>query len=337
MINKITKIITKGVEKGDFPGANFCFINNNKIDCQYIGYKQIYPNKVKLVGDEIYDIASLSKIISTTTIIFKLIEKKLIKLQRKVKDILPDYIYDQTTIGDLLLHRSGLPAMIKDAYKIKSKEELIRKIYEEKLVYKPRTKIVYSDVGYILLGFIIENVTSENIDKIANELIFKPLNMKNTTYKPIKEKSVPTEYRDDFLYRGLLRGIVHDERSFLLNGLSGHAGLFSSAYDIANYIHSFIYDNKLFNDKTKQLILKTNISLYDLENNLHVRTYGFNKFSNKPETNNFLIHHTGFTGCNLWIDFKNKRGFVLLTNSIHPKREYNKIFSYRQEIIKLFY
>ena len=334
--DKISEIIKKGVDKSDFPGAQFCLIENNKISCGFYGYNAIYPRKVKLNGDEVYDIASLSKIISTTTLILQLIEKGIISLKTTLKSLLNNYFDDKTTIYQLLTHQSGLPPIVSNSNKLFSKADLLEQIYQERFSYEPETKIVYSDVGYLLLGLVIEQLYEKPLNEVAKNEIFKKIKMNNTTYRPNFYKSVVTEYRDDLLFKGYVRGVVHDERSFLFEGLAGHAGVFSTAKDIAKYIQSFLNDEKILKNKTKEQIYNltiTKASNYDYD---LTRTLGFQKFTSMPETNNYLITHTGFTGCNMWIDKKNKRGFVLLSNAIHPKREDNKIFSYREDILKLF-
>ncbi|WP_162140166.1 serine hydrolase domain-containing protein [Haploplasma axanthum] len=332
MFNKIKDILNDGIENGDFPGGNFCLIENNRIKCAYLGYKKIVPKKEKLVSNEIYDIASLSKIIVTTTLIFRLIERNMITLKTQVKDILKEYLHD-TTILELLLHTSGLAPVVQNSYEIKTKEELINQIYCEKMTYEPFSKIVYSDTGYILLGFIIERVVGDTIDKIAEKEIFVPLKMTKTSYFPIKELCAPTELVEDTL----LQGIVHDERGRILGGLSGHAGVFSTAEDISKYILSILNDDLVMSNKNKELIFDTTLISKNMQDEIVSRTLGYQKFSFLPEHYNDLITHTGFTGCNMWIDRNEKRGFVLLTNAIHPKRENNNIFKYRMKILNLFY
>src|SRR5690625_2283173 len=340
MINnfkKIENIIKKGVKKGDFPGAQYCFIENGIVQCGFDGYKQLYPSKIPLKGNEIYDIASLSKIISTTTLILQLIDENKLEFETKVKNILPHYFDDSTTIYQLLTHQSGLPAIVSNSSTIFSKDALIKQIYNERFVYEPESNIVYTDVGYKILGFVLEKIYGKPLDEIAEEKIFNKIEMNNTTYNPNHYKSVPTEYRDDKLIKGYVKGFVHDERSYLLNGLSGHAGLFSNAKDISKYILSILEYENLLSTKMKNKIFDTTVIKKDLNNNELVRSIGFQKFQDLNNTHKYLITHTGFTGCNMWIDVKNKRGFVLLSNAIHPLRKNNKIFSYRKEILNLFY
>lgn len=337
MFKKIEEIVKRGVNENAYPGAHFCYIENNEVKCSYYGYKSKEPSIKELDGTEVYDIASLSKIISTTTIILKMIEKEIINFDTTVKSILPEYFSFETTIEDLLKHTSGLNPIIHNAMKINDKKELIKQIFEERFVYKPRTKIVYSDTGYMLLGFIIEKIYKKELKQVAEELIFKPLEMFDTSYNPNVYKAAVTEFRDDLNHKGFVKGFVHDERSFLLDGNSGHAGVFSTAKDISKYIVSILNDENVFKTETKDKIFLNSFESLDLNDNQVIRSYGFQKFIFYPNSKSYLITHTGFTGCNLWIDIKNKRGFVLLSNAIHPKRENNNVFKYRKQISDLFY
>lgn len=330
MIKKIKEILLEGVEKEDFPGGQFCLIENDVIKCDFVGYKSLYPTKQPTSNEVIYDVASLTKVVSTNTLIFKLIEDGKIELETKVKNILPNFKHE-STIEEMLLHTSGLRPLIKNHGSVKTKKSLIDEIYSEELIYPPYTKIVYSDTGFMLLGFIIEKVSGKSLDKFAEEVFIKPLKMDKTTYSPNSNVTATTEF--DKSLQTYVNGFVHDERSRLLNGLSGHAGLFSTAEDLAKFINSFLNDEKIIKNKNKELIFSTIFSKPNLNDIQLIRTYGFEKYNINEE----LIGHTGFTGCNMWIDKKNKRGFVLLTNAVHPKRELNKIFAYRRKIFELYY
>ncbi len=337
MFETIKEIVKSGVEAKAFPGGHFCLIEDGIIKCDYYGNKQTNPDVIALQGDEIYDIASLTKVISTTTLIIKLIENKKLNYETKVKEILPRYFSDDTTILNLLNHNSGLNPLIKNANLVSSKDEVIEQIFKERFVYEPDTKIVYSDTGYMLLGFIAEKLYDMPINEAAEKHIFKPLKMDDTSYRPDLLRAAPTEYRDDKLYKGYAKGVVHDERAYLLKGLSGHAGLFSTANDIAKFIKSFLEDEKIFKQETKDLLFKTTYYGKDLNDNNIVRTIGYQKFITLKDTNEYIITHTGFTGCNMWVDKKNKRGFVLLSNGVHPNRKDNNVFPYRNKVLNLFY
>ena len=166
------------------------------------------------------------------------------------------------------------------------------------------------------------------INEAAEQVIFKKLKMTDTSYRPDTNRAAPTEKREDEVYTGYLKGLVHDEKSFAMNGLSGHAGLFSTAYDIGLFIQSILQGKFVLKQETVNEMFKTRIiaeGRYGLTN----RALGWEK---PTDDNDKIIMHTGFTGCNMWIDLNLGLGFVLLTNAVHPKRENNNVFPYRRKI-----
>lgn len=338
MIQEIKKILEKGIQS-DFPGGQFCVIQHGTITCDYVGYKALYPDPMMNQGQEIYDVASLTKVISTNTLIFKLIESGQLTLKTKIKSVLDNYPFEDTTIYDLLIHSSGLKADIQRANTLQNKNEVLEKVFQSNRIYEKGTHVVYSDIGFILLGLIIETIHQKPIDLVAQSEIFQPLKMDKTSYKPNSIDCAPTEYRDDTVYKGYLQGRVHDEKSFAMGGLAGHAGLFSTAEDIAKFILAMFNDQHVLSGKTIQLLNETQIDSTDLYDNPKSRALGFEKPSSQHVLKDFkkeIIMHTGFTGCNLMINLKRQTGFVLLTNAVHPKRELNRIFGYRDEIYRLF-
>ena len=199
-------------------------------------------------------------------------------------------------------------------------------------------KIVYSDIGYILLGFMIEKITHMPLDEYAAITIFEPLKMSDTSYKPQKIRCAPTELREDDIYTGYLQGLVHDEKSFALNGLSGHAGMFSTTHDISKFILSILNnDEKILQKGTVDLLFPCRKEDVSAKGNKLVRAYGWDKPTHGGTAGNQVsfehaIVHTGFTGCNVWIDREQGIGFVMLSNAVHPKRNLNKIIQYRNKI-----
>lgn len=338
MIKTIKQQLEPGVQT-HFPGGQFCVIQNGTITCDYVGYKALYPEPVLNQGQEIYDVASLTKVISTNTLIFKLIESGQLKLETKVKTILDKYPFEDTTIYDLLIHSSGLPADIQRANTLKNKTDVLEKVFQAAMIYPKGSHVVYSDIGFILLGLIIETIHQKPLNQVAESEIFKPLKMAQTSYKPNPNDCAPTEYRDDTVFKGYLQGLVHDEKSFAMGGLAGHAGLFSTAFDIAKFILAMFNDQHVLSSQTIQLLNETQIDSTDLFDNPKSRALGFEKPSSNHVLKDYkkeIIMHTGFTGCNLMINLKRQTGFVLLTNAVHPKRELNHIFGYRDEIYRLF-
>ena len=339
MFEEIKELLSEGVKNKHFPGASYAIINKDGLlHSDFVGYKQTYPEKILNKGNEIYDCASLTKVISTTTMIMKLIEEDKLSLDSKVISFLPIFKHQDITIYHLLTHTSGLPADIPKAKALKNKDDVVSKVFEFDLINEVGKHIVYSDIGFILLGFIIEKITNKPLNEYAKEIIFSPLNMQDTSYKPNKELCAPTEYRDDDIYKGLLQGQVHDEKSFALNGISGHAGLFSTPKDIAKFILSILNnDEVILRKETVDKLFKLRETDTGKTGNLLMRALGWDKPTKGGTAGDNVsfedtIVHTGFTGCNMWIDRKKGIGFVMLSNAVHPKREKNGIIRYRNKI-----
>ncbi|PKK87734.1 MAG: hypothetical protein CVV63_00105 [Tenericutes bacterium HGW-Tenericutes-8] len=331
----IKDILQQGVENKDFPGGQFCYIKDDQILCDTVGFKQLEPIKIPNTGNEIYDVASLSKVLSTTILAHKLLEDGIWTLETKLSDVLNRFEHASITIKDLLIHSSGLKADIVRANKLSSKKALIDKLYAERPYYEKGSMIVYSDVGYLLLGLAIEQTLEMPLDEAAYQHIFLPLGMEDTSYHPDQTRTAPTEFRFDEVHQGLLNGMVHDEKSYAMKGIAGHAGLFSTAKDISIFIQAILDDRFVLKRETVLKMFHVEIEENDQFGNPKARSLGYEK----PSKDHILypyqdeiIMHTGFTGCHMMINLKRNTGFVLLTNAVHPKRELNHIFSYRNQI-----
>lgn len=338
MIKEINALLKEGVNNEHFPGASYCIVYaNGKTTCNHVGYKRLFPNKELNCGNEIYDVASLTKVISTTTMIMKLIEDGKLSLDTKIFTILPRLKHEGITIYDLLTHSSGLPADISRAATLKNREEVLDRIYEMNLIYKKNEHIVYSDVGFILLGLVIENITLMDLDQYSKLVVFNPLKMNDTSYHPDVLRSAPTELRNDDIYKGYLTGFVHDEKAFAMKGLSGHAGLFSTTHDIAKFILAILQNKFVLNKETLDMLFPLREKKTHPDGHLLQRALGWDKptiggtAGDHVSFDNTIVH-TGFTGCNIFIDRKHQVGFVMLSNAVHPKRNQNGIIPYRNKI-----
>ncbi|MBU1142993.1 MAG: beta-lactamase family protein [Firmicutes bacterium] len=338
MYKNIKELLQTGVDQGFFPGASWCVVHGDgKVFCDFVGYKSLIPEKVLNSGDEIYDVASLTKVISTTTMIMTLIENQKLSLDTKIYTVLPKFKHQNIDVYHLLTHCSGLPADISRASKLKNKEEVLDRIYEMELIYQTGEHIVYSDVGFILLGQMIEKLTHMSLNDYANLMIFRPLEMHDTSYHPDQKRSAPTELREDEVYSGMLQGLVHDEKAFALGGEAGHAGLFSTAKDISKFIVSILQNNFVLNTKYLNELFLLREEKLDLKGNILTRALGWDKPQKGSSAGDKIskdssIIHTGFTGCNMFIDKKNQFGFVMLSNAVHPKRDMNNIIQFRNKI-----
>lgn len=318
-----------------FPGATFAILDANNSYINYVGKSQLVPKEEDVNLDTIYDLASLTKIIATTTSIMMLIERGYFTLDTYVEDILPRYKNPRIKIKHLLTHISGHDADI-DCSKM-NKRELIDAVYNSNIdPNRFEKEVVYSDIGYIILGFVIEEVTG-SFERFVQENILKPLNMNTTFFNPSEEYTelcAPTEFCT--MRSKIVKGIVHDEKCYILGGVSGHAGLFSTINDISNFIRMYL-DGGLFNGKvilnkqTIKSIIKCYTSGTDSERGLGWILKSENNVISDFASNS-TIYHTGFTGTSIVIDIDNKKGFALLSNRIHPSRENKKIINFRRNI-----
>lgn len=324
--------LEKLVEEKVYPGCNYAIIYDDKIEINTIGNKSLIPNVEKNSLDTLYDIASLTKIIVTTTIITKLLQQNKISLEDKVCQYLDRFKYENITLFHLLTHTSGLVSDVNWEV-VNNKEELIDFFYNKELVYETGSEILYSDINFILLGFIIEKIYNNTLDKIAKKEVFNPLNMKNTSYLPKnKELCAPTEVTEK---RGVVKGIVHDEKTCMLGGVCGAAGVFSNIYDLVNFakmiLNNGIFNGKVFIEKKYIDLWSTPLVKGEIKRSIgfvvgHSRTAG--KLCSEQ-----TISHTGFTGTTLVIDRKRKIAFIQLSNRIHPTRKNELLLDKRGPIM----
>ncbi len=333
---EFNKYLNKLVKEGVFPGCSYCIITNDKIIKGSVGYKALIPNKEKNDINALHDIASLTKLLVTNLLIALLLRDKLIDLNDYVIKYLPNFKYDNVKIIHLLTHSSGIKPLF-DKFNIKSKDEFLTNI---ELEFTPGTSAHYIDNNFILLGFIVEKIYNKPIDILANELIFKPLEMRDTSYNPTDtERCVPTEDTKD---RGLVKGFVHDEKAYFLNGVAGHAGVFSTIDDLSHFLEMILHDGYY---KGKQIIDKTYIDLWFTplfisEDSIR-RTVGWiyakSSVLAQDICSDDTIIHTGFPGHEILIDRANDFAFVMLSNRIHPTRDNKLLLEKRKDINKKLY
>lgn len=317
-----------------FPGAAFGIVTKEESLFSAVGYAELLPDKVKTSIDTIYDLASLSKVISTTIIILKLIEDGRLNLFTKVSEILPNFKHKNVDLYNLLTHTSGLPADI-DHKDCRNKKDIIDKTFSIELESCPGEKVLYSDIGFILLGIIIEKIAG-SIKEYFYRNIALPLNMMNTYYNPeerIRSLCASTEYSES---RGYIKGIVHDGKAFVMGGVSGHAGLFSTATDLKNFCIMML-NNGVFNGT--RILSENSIKMLKCCHTCGLnekRGLGWQLKDNCNATPDLgsddCIFHTGFTGTSILIDFKNDFAFILLTNRVHPSRENTALIKLRRNI-----
>ncbi|MCE1166298.1 MAG: serine hydrolase, partial [Bacteroidetes bacterium] len=238
----IDDLVNRAITDKYFPGAQLLIGSSGSIIYEKCYGKYTYDEDSNPVSESsLYDLASVTKVIATTSAVMKLYDEGKIKLEDKVSDYLPDFACngkDNITVKNLLLHNSGLKAWIPFYKTCTCKTDVIKTICELPLEYKTGKSFVYSDLNFILLGVIVEKISGKPLDDYCKENIFQPLGMRITGFNPddnLRQFTVPTEY-DAVWRKRQLNGEVHDEAASLIGGVSGNAGLFSNAKELYNLV-----------------------------------------------------------------------------------------------------
>jgi beta-N-acetylhexosaminidase len=338
------EVIEHAVSDKAFPGAALAVGYRGKVAVHAFGNLGYGAKAPEVDVHTMYDIASLTKVVATTTLVAKLAEGDFavpLDLDARVERYLPEWgagpqpeWRHEVTVRHLLTHTSGLPAFKEYWRTSESKQDTLTKIFAEPLEYQPGTTEVYSDLGIILMAEIVERLTGRTLNELANEDIFKPLAMKDTTFKPPKKLwpwIAPTELDSNFRKR-LVQGEVHDENAFAMGGVSGHAGLFSTAPDLAAFCQMLLNGGVYAHQR---ILRRATIAQFTAPQKLSngARTLGWMvPTENSSSGHYFSAHsfgHTGFTGTSIWIDPDRQLFVVLLTNRVNPTRENQKIAQVR--------
>ena len=351
---KLNQLLEESVQDKAWPGGVLLAAKDGKIFAKeafgYHTYKKLRETRTS----DIFDLASITKVIVTTSAIMKLYEEGKIQLDDPLVKYLPEFkgkqvkYFDQKskiTIRNLITHTAGLPPFKQFYLMDSSIEGRLDSLYNSGPETKIGEKGVYSDIGLIMLGKLVENVSGVSLDKYVDSLIFQPMGMNSTLYNPPKEKLhriVPTEISDQYRI-GLIHGEVHDENAHSIGGVAGHAGLFSTARDLARFsqmmLNGGIYGwTRIFKAETVDLFTqRANI----VEGSS--RCLGWDSPDGEASGGVYLsdksFGHTGFTGTSLWIDPENQITVILLTNAVHPNRSWKKpkYFDWRQRIHSAVY
>ena len=279
-----------------------------------------------------WDLASLTKVIGMTSAMMQLVEAGKVSLDAPVDRYLPEWTggrKHEVTVRNLLTHTSGLPAFRAYDQLTTNADSIARLMMAEPLEAPPGSRYVYSDIGAWLAGKIVERVSGERLDRYLARHVFGPLDMHDTMYNPpdsLRPRIAPTEV--DPKRGGKLRGRVHDERAYYLGGISAHAGLFSSGYDLARFAEMYLNGGAL--GPVRLFRPQTVVEFTALQDSaMSNRALGWEKPNGTNSAGHLMspeaFGHTGFTGTSIWIDPARDLYIILLTNRVDPTRENHKI------------
>ena len=327
----VDEVVHKSLKSGELPGCVILVLHRDQVVFRKAyGSRSVLPARNAMGADTVFDLASLTKPLATATSIMLLAEQGKVSLSDKVVRYLPSFGQqgkDKITLEQLLLHTSGLIADNPAADYQHGKAVALQNICQLKPVAAPGERFTYSDVGYIVLGEIVERVTGQNLNAYTHSHIYAPLGMTSTTFlpqDPLRVRAAPTEKRE-----GIFRaGDVHDPRAYRLGGVAGHAGLFSTADDIAKYARMLLRGGEL---DGQRILSPDSVRKMTAARTVPggLRAFGWDvdtRFSSNrgdlfPRGQSF--GHTGFTGTSIWIDPTSAAAVIFLSNRVHPEGKGN--------------
>ncbi len=326
-LSRIDVVVAEAIQQGDVPGAVVLAARQGRIVYRKaFGHLALQPRKEPMTIDTVFDLASLTKVVATAPSVMILVEEGSLTLSDPASLFLPGFSQhgkENITILSLLTHFSGLrPGLDQDEI-WNGFEEAVRRAGEEQLVAVPRSRFIYSDINYIVLSAVVAEAAGTPLDEFSTARVFSPLGMKHTTFNPSrswKARIAPTEARNG----RMLRGRVHDPTSGRMGGMSGNAGLFSTAGDLAVYAQMLL--NRGIYNGTRIL---SPMSVERMTRNQSPpeqdswRGVGFDIRTSFSSSSGDLFPigsfgHTGFTGTSLWIDPSSQAFLIILTSRLHP-------------------
>jgi uncharacterized protein YbbC (DUF1343 family)/CubicO group peptidase (beta-lactamase class C family) len=324
-LNRIDDAVAAAIKRGDCPGAVVIVLHNDQtVFRKAYGHRALHPEKVPMTVDTVFDMASITKPVATAASAFVLIEQGNLNLSQKVANYWPEFAANgkgEVTVEHLLLHTSGLTADNPVADFKDGKAEAMMKIAALPLEAENGTRFRYSDVGFIVLGELVERISHRSLNDFARTHIFSPLGMADTGFMPegkVRDRCAPTN--DPKSEHGL--GVVHDPRSRAMGGIAGHAGLFSTADDLARFTRMLLRDGEL---DRRQVFSPLGVRLMTtpvpVPGGRRSRGWDVDTSYSAPRGDLFPrgegFGHTGFTGTSIWIDPPSRTAVIILTNRVH--------------------
>lgn len=332
----VDRIVTAGIRSGVFPGAvvvigtrDTVLLSKGYGGLTWQGKRSPNPDST------LYDLASLTKVVGTTAAVMRLVDRGALDLDRPVQTYLPGFVgagKARVTVRQLLQHRSGLRAFLDLSKLTETSEAARRRVLEEPLSWPAGTRTVYSDLNGMLLGWIVETVAGEALDSVVARLVATPLGMTRTRYRP--PRAIRARVAPVGRWRGQpIAGQVHDQNAARLNGVSGHAGLYSTGGDLARYARTLLAHGRT---PEGAIVFQPETVAAFVRRGPGGRALGWEMrdTSSTDNTGSVLssqaFGHTGYTGTSIWIDPVNDVFVILLTNRVYAPRTGRSITRLKQ-------
>ncbi len=333
----IDEIMNTAVARGGIPGAVVLIGHNGKVVYRKaFGSRSLEPAKEAMTVETIFDLASLTKCIATTTSVMQLVQEGKVRLNDPVAAYLPEFARNgkrDITVRELLTHFSGLTEDLDLKTAWKGDDAAYQMAMDEKPVFPPGSRFLYSDINFETLGFLVEKVSGMSLDEYSAKYVFGPLGMRDTRFLPPAAwipRIAPTEYDEN---NHMLRGVVHDPTARRMGGVAGHAGLFSTADDLAIFAQELLSGFHVLTPLSVEKMSTpqqppTAASLrglgWDLDSPFSTNRGEFFPIGS--------FGHTGFTGTSIWIDPVTESYVILLANAVHPHGHNSAIISLRARV-----
>jgi uncharacterized protein YbbC (DUF1343 family)/CubicO group peptidase (beta-lactamase class C family) len=317
-------IVRDAIHDEQIPGAVLLVWHNGQVVYRKaFGNRAVEPRREAMTVDTIFDIASLTKVVATNTAVMQLVQKGEVRLNDPVAKYIPEFGANgkqDITVRNLLTHFSGLRPDIDLTPAWEGRDAALRLSFAETPAYPPGSRFVYSDTNFIALGALVERVSGTPLDAYCAKKIFTPLRMTHTRFLPPadwRRRIAPTEFDEQ---AKMLRGVVHDPRARRMGGVAGHAGVFSTADDLARFAQALLNGSPVL---SREMVEKMTTPQQPPTATV-LRGFGWDIDSPFSSNRGELLPvgsfgHTGFTGTSMWIDPTTRTFVILLANSVHPR------------------
>jgi serine-type D-Ala-D-Ala carboxypeptidase len=319
-------IVEDAITAHAFPGASVAVTHDGRlIALRSLGHFTYDPFSPKPTPDTLFDLASVTKVVASTSMAMILYERGLLDLDIPVISVVGEFAGEdprraEVTLRMLLAHSSGLPAYEKLFLRTHSREELLEAAYATPLAHDPGSHTEYSDIAFIVLGVALERLADEPLDGFCQREVFGPLGMTHTTYNPAPELrlSIPPTADDQMFRHRVIQGEVQDENTSVVGGVAGHAGVFSTAQDVATFAQAMLKGgHPILRPETLSLFTTRESSPKGTS-----RALGWDTPSAPSQSGRYFsarsYGHLGYTGTSLWIDPERNLSITLLTNRTWP-------------------
>lgn len=329
MLDKYQKTLKKLkalVDDQVIPGMSYLIFDDQERISGVAGLAQTTPNQETLRPGMLYDLASLTKVVGTVPVVAMLLQSGQLSLDEPVHKYLPEFKDPRPTIRNLLTHTSGITGYIPHRDDLSCPEMIHAFLTSQHVDSTLNRQIRYADVNFLYLGWIIERIYQQPVQDVITSQVLEPLGMPDATFTPESKRCVPTEVQPR---RGLIRGVAHDPKAYILGRHCGCAGLFASLADLE------VFSRALIETNLAQLLqpwtVKAMFSDQTLIPGHHSRSLGW-KLLHSRQDGHLLISHTGFTGTWLILDKQTDQGFIFLSNRVHPTSDNQEYLNRRDQI-----